>query len=311
LDTSLDLKSLSIIIVSWNTRQLLKNCLDSIRANPPTSPFEIWVVDNASTDESPQMVRECFPQVNLIQNSENVGFARANNQAVQHCTGKYILFLNPDTLVESCTLQALVDFLEEHPKVGAAGAKIFEPDGTMQVSSHPRLTLLRELWRMFHLDALRPYAKYPLSNWESNHAREVDVLAGACLLLRKEVLDQVGYFDEDFFIYTEEVDLCYRIQRGGWRLYWVPQARVVHFGGQSTRQVPNEMFLNLYHSKIQYFRKHYGSPAVQIYRLILIIAALSRIILAPLVLFEGSSQRQKHVILMHRYWRLVLALTSM
>lgn len=302
---------LSIIIVSWNTARLLENCLASILANPPTSPFESWVVDNASTDDSPRMVREKFPQVHLVENRENVGFARANNQAIQRCTGKYILMLNPDTLVASGALQALVDFLDKHPEAGAVGARILNPDGSMQISSHPRPTLSRELWRLFHLDSLSPYAEYPLTKWETNQPQEVDVLGGACLLLRNEVLDQVGYLDEDYFIYSEEVDLCYRIQSAGWRLFWVPQAEVVHFGGQSTQQIPTEMFLNLYHSKIKYFRKHYGWPAAQIYKLILRIAALSRLILAPFVIFEHSSLRQKHLTLVDRYWRLVLALRGM
>jgi len=242
--------SLSIIIVSWNTRDLLENCLSSILANPPATPFEIWVVDNASTDGSSGLVRERFPQVHLIENRENRGFSRANNQAMQQCAGKYVLLLNPDTLVESGALQALVDFLDQHPGVGGVGPSILNPDGSMQNMSHPRPTLSRELWRLFHLDAIVPYAEYPRTKWETNQAQEVDVLTGACLLLKKEVLDQVGFLDEDYFIYSEEVDLCYRIQRAGWRLYWFPQANVVHFGGQSTRQVPTEMFLNLYQSKI-------------------------------------------------------------
>ena len=302
---------ISIIIVSWNTARLLENCLASILANPPASPFESWVVDNASTDDSPRMVHEKFPQVHLIENRENVGFARANNQAIQRCTGKYILLLNPDTLVASGALQALVDFLDKHPEAGAAGARILKPDGSLQISSHPRPTLSRELWRLFHLDALSPYAMYPVTKWETNQPQEVDVLGGACLLLRKEVLEQVGFLDEDYFIYSEEVDLCYRIQRAGWRIYWVPQAEVVHFGGQSTQQVPTEMFLNLYHSNIKYFRKHYGWLAAQIYKLILRIAALSRLILAPFVIFEHSSRRQKHLTLVDRYWRLILALPRM
>jgi len=302
---------ISIIIVSWNTAWFLENCLASILANPPTSPFEKWVVDNASTDDSPRMVREKFPQVHLVENRENVGFARANNQVIQRCTGKYILLLNPDTLVASGALQALVDFLDKHPEAGAAGARILKPDGSLQISSHPRPTLSRELWRLFHLDALSPYAMYPLTKWETNQPQDVDVLAGACLLLRKEVLEQVGFLDEDYFIYTEEVDLCYRIQRAGWRLYWVPQAEVVHFGGQSTQQLPTEMFLNLHHSNIKYFRKHYGWSAAQIYKLILRIAALSRLILATFVIFEHSSRRQKHLTLADRYWRLILALSRM
>ena len=311
MDQSLHNISLSVIIVNWNTRELLKNCLDSILANNSTSQLEIWVVDNASTDESSRMVRERFPQVNLIENLENVGFARANNQAIQQSTGKYVLLLNPDTLVESRTLQALVDFLDEHPDAGAAGARIFKPDGSMQISSHPRPTLFRELWRLFHIDAAWPYAEYRRTRWETDQVQEVDALMGACLLLKKEVLDQVGCFDEDYFVYTEEVDLCYRIQSAGWRLYWVPQATVVHFGGQSTQQVPTEMFLHLYHSKIIYFRKHYGASSAQIYRLILMIAALSRIILAPFVFLKNSSHRKKHLTLIDQYWRLILALPGM
>jgi GT2 family glycosyltransferase len=302
---------ISIIIVSWNTARFLENCLDSLLATPPTAPVEIWVVDNASTDDSPRMVREKFPQVHLIENRENAGFARANNQAIQRCMGKYVLLLNPDTLVKSGALQALVDFLEKTPEAGAAGARILNPDGSLQISSWPRPTLSRELWRLFHLDSLSPYAEYPLTKWKTNQAQEVDLLLGACLLLRKDVLDQVGLLDENYFMYSEEIDLCFRMQRAGWHLFWVAHAQVVHFGGQSTQQVPTEMFLNLYHGKIKYFRKHHGWLAAQIYKLILTIAALSRLVLAPFVFFEHSSRRQKHITLAERYRRLILALPRM
>jgi GT2 family glycosyltransferase len=302
---------ISIIIVSWNTTQLLENCLRSILAHPPLSSLEIWVVDNASTDGSPRMVREKFPQVHLIENHENVGFARANNQALQQSTGQYHLLLNPDTLVSAGALQALADFLDKHPKTGAAGPRILNPDSSLQISSHPRPTLTRELWYLFHLDAVLPYAAYPKAKWQTNQPQEVDILMGACLVIRKDVLDQVGILDEGYFIYSEEVDLCYRIQRAGWHLHWIPQAEVVHFGGQSTQQVPTEMFLNLYHSKVKYFRKHYGWSAAQIYKVILRLAALSRLVLAPLVIFEQSARRQRHLILVNRYWRLVLALPGM
>ena len=303
--------SLSIIIVSWNTRKLLEDCISSILANPPTLPLDIWVVDNASSDTSPMMVREHFPEVHLMANHENVGFGRANNQAIQRCTGTYVLLLNPDTLITTGALQTLIDFLETQPQAGAAGAKILNPDSSLQISSHPRPTLSREIWRMFHLDALWPYSAYPLTKWQVGQPQEVDVLMGACLLIRREVLDQVGVLDEDYFMYSEEVDLCYRIQRAGWRLYWVPEAEVVHFGGQSSQQAATEMFLNLYRSKIIYFRKHYGWLVTQVYKSILRTAALLRLMLAPFILFEDSSRRQKHLTLVDRYWRLVLALPRM
>jgi GT2 family glycosyltransferase len=126
--------------------------------------------------------------------------------------------------------------------------------------------------------------------------------------MRKAVLDQVGYLDEDYFIYSEEVDLCYRIQRAGWSLYWVPQAEVIHFGGQSTQQAPTEMFLNLYRSKIRYFFKHHGDFAAHVYKLILMISTLARLILVPFVFFENSARRRKHLILANRYWRLLLVI---
>lgn len=302
---------ISIIIVSWNTAGLLENCLDSILANPPASPFEIWVVDNASSDDSARMVREKFPQVHLIENPENLGFARANNQAIQKCAGNYVLLLNPDTLVKSGALQALLDFLEKTPQAGAAGARILNPDGSLQVSSWPRPSLSRELWRLFHLDSVLPYAEYPPAKWEANQAQDVDLLLGACFLLRKDVLDEVEFLDEDYFIYSEEIDLCFRIQRAGWRLFWVPQAEVVHFGGQSTQQAPTEMFLNLYHGKIKFFRKHYGWSSAQIYKLILMLAALSRLSLTPFVFFEHASLRKKHLTLADRYRHLVLAIPGM
>lgn len=269
------------------------------------------MIDNASSDDTPQMVRERFPHVKLVENSENVGFARANNQTIQRCAGEYILLLNPDTVIRPGSLQTLVDFLDQHPQAGAAGAKLLNPDGSIQISSHPRPTLSRELWRLFHLDSLWPYAEYPQAKWEIDQAIEVDVIKGACLMLRKEVLEHVGLFDEDYFIYSEEVDLCYRIQRAGRNLYWVPQSEVVHYGGQSTQQAPVEMFLNLHHSKIKYFRKHYGWSAAQVYKLILMIAAFARILLAPFVFFERSSSRRKHLSLLDRYRRLILALKGM
>jgi hypothetical protein len=266
------------------------------------------VVDNDSTDETTKMVRERFSQVHLLENPINEGFARANNKAIKQSTGKYILLLNPDTLVESCSLEALVDFLENTPDAGAAGAKLLNIDGSMQISSHPWPTLSREISRMFHLDRILPYSEYPQVKWKTGIPQEVDVIMGACLILRREVLDLIGYLDEDYFIYTEEVDLCYRIQRAGWRLYWVPQAEVVHIGGQSTQQVPTEMFLNLYQSKIQYFYKHNGKLVAQIYKLILVFASLSRIVFTPIIFFEKGDHRQRHLTLVDRYWRLILSL---
>jgi len=302
---------LSIIIVSWNTVALLQKCLESIVANPPSGEFEVIVVDNVSTDGSCQMVRQQFPQVKLVANDQNVGFAQANNQAIAISVGRFILLLNPDTEVKPGALEALVQFMESRTEVGAAGAKLLNPDGTLQHSCYQMPTLAREFWRLFHLDALYPFGVYRMATWDRELPKKVEVIQGAALILRREVLDQVGLLDTDYFIYTEEVDLCYRLQIAGWQLYYVPQARVVHYGGQSTQQVASDMFLQLYQSKLLFFRKHRGWFATQIYKLILLIASLTRLLFTPLVFFGQSSWRKRHLDLAANYRRLLASLPDM
>ena len=153
---------LSIIIVNWNTKKLLVECLDSLYASPLNIDFEIWVVDNNSTDGSSEMIRENFPEINLIDNEKNIGFAKANNQAFQKCRGKYILLLNPDTVVENDAIEQLVRFLNQTPDAGMVGARLLNPDKTLQISAFPVPTLSKEFWRLFHLDYFVPFANYPM-----------------------------------------------------------------------------------------------------------------------------------------------------
>jgi GT2 family glycosyltransferase len=306
---------LSIVIVSWNTRQLLIDCLQSVwaemeRAFAP-GQVETFVVDNVSTDGSAETVRQDFSWVKLIENQTNTGFARANNQAIELCTGRYVLLLNPDTKVLPGGLSELMRFMDNHAEAGAVGSRLLNPDGTLQVSCHPRPMLSRELWRLFHLDKVRAYALYRMEQWSTTTAREVDVVQGAAMLLRREVLEQVGVLDPDYFIYSEEVDLCYRVQRGGWRIYWVPTSEVIHYGGQSTRQVAAAMFLRLYQGKILYFRKNHGKLAAELYKLIVLAASAIRVLLSPLALLSSAAQRKRNLTLASNYRRLLLALPKM
>ncbi|MDX1523670.1 MAG: glycosyltransferase family 2 protein [Anaerolineae bacterium] len=317
---------LSVIIVNWNTRELLAICLESVASSanleiaaeatrntaaPENFTAETWVVDNVSTDGSAQMVQKCFPWVNLIENRQNVGFAGANNQAICQSTGHYVLFLNPDTEVKPDALETLIRFLEKHPQAGAVGPHTLNGDGTLQTSCYPVPTLARELWRLFHLDALHAYGTYSMKTWVLDQPRQVDALLGACLLVRREVLDQIGLLDEQYFIYSEEIDLCYRIQKAGWKLYWVPEAKIIHYGGQSTQQVRTKMFLQLYRSKLLFFRKHYGWLAAQIYKLIILFAALGRILVSPVAWLGNSDRRKKQRDLAIAYLRLVKALPGL
>ncbi len=304
---------LSIIIVNWNTRDLLRQCLHSVLADADTMQphrVETFVVDNASTDGSVQVVRAEFPWVRLIENEENVGFATANNQAIRQSCGEYLLLLNSDTEIRPGALAALVHFLDRHPAVGAAGARLLNPDGTLQISSYPAPTLLREFWRLFHLDALYPYACYRMQTWSLDTPRAVDMVQGAALVLRRKTLNQVGLLDEDYFMYTEEVDLCFRIRQAGWCIYWIPQAAIVHYGGQSTQQVAPEMFLRLYESKLLYLRKHYGHSAGRVYKAILLLASLCRISLSPLALL-AQRDRRRYLMLAGNYSRLLKALPGL
>lgn len=302
---------LSIVIVSWNTAELLVKCLESVFARPSDYHIEVLVVDNASSDPTVQMVETQFPQVTLIKNQQNIGFAPANNQAIRQSRGRYVLLLNPDTEVKQGALDVLVQYLETHPEVGAAGPLTLNPDGTLQTSCYPRPTLSREFWRLFHLDKLYPYGSYRMSHWSQNEAHQTDALLGACLLVRRQILDQIGLLDEDYFIYSEEIDLCYRIQQAGWTLYWVPQARIIHYGGQSTRQVASEMFLRLYEGKVLYFQKHYSWLTVQGYKLILLVASMLRFMAGPAALLKKPPQRQQQLALARNYRRLMGAILRM
>jgi GT2 family glycosyltransferase len=201
--------------------------------------------------------------------------------------------------------------MDEHARIGAAGARIVNPDGSLQRSCFRAPRLSRELWRLLHLDALHPYAEYRLRDWDQTQPRPVDTVLGACLLIRRTALDQVGHLDERFFIYSEEVDLCTRLRAAGWPVFWVPQAVVMHRGGESTRQVATAMFLRLYHAKVLYFRKHQGELGARLYKLILVIAATSRLALSPAAWLEGTAARERHLALAGAYGRLLRALPYM
>lgn len=299
---------ISIIIVNWNTRESSTDCIKSIYASPPEGEFDIWVVDNYSSDDSVAVIRRNYPDVKIIENDENVGFASANNQAFRKSQGDYVLLLNPDTVVKTNAISELINFLNNNPEAAAAGARLINTDGTLQISAFPFPTLFREFWRMFHLDSIVSLSNYQMNNWNQAQAREVDTLLGACMLIRRESIDQSGLFDEEFFIYSEEVDLCTRLKKAGWRLYWVPGAVVIHYGGRSTQQVSEEMFLRLYEGKILYFRKHHSKLSVFIYKLILFAATITRLIFTPFALVEEPVKRNEHLSLSKKYRQLLWSL---
>jgi N-acetylglucosaminyl-diphospho-decaprenol L-rhamnosyltransferase len=302
---------LSVVIVNWNTGDLIRRCVESVYAGLPAVETEIFVVDSASTDGSTTALQARFPQANYIYSPQNIGFGPSNNLALRQATGEYLLLLNPDTLVHPGAMPALLNFIEQNPQVGAAAARLLNPDGSLQYSCSPEPTLKGEVLRLFHLGSVRPDGYYPMETWDLAMPRPAEVILGACMLVRKSVLDQVGLFDEQFFMYNEETDLCRRIRQAGWQICWVPQAQVTHYGGQSTRQMAAEMFVQLYRAKITYFRKYHSPFKVGLYKLVLYLTSLPRLALAPVASLEPAGKGEKHRAIAANYQRLLKALPGL
>lgn len=267
---------LSIVIVSYNVRELLEQCLKSVgsvqypvfseksnlNAEHRILNTEIFVVDNASADHSAAMVREKFPQVHLIENKENCGFAPANNQAFPLTRGRYVLMLNPDTQVKLGALETLVAFMDEHPQAGACGGKLLYGDGSLQHSAFAFPTLAQIFLDFFPLNwrltNSRLNGRYPREWYERGEPFQIDHPLGADFLVRRQVAEQVGWLDREFFIYCEEVDWAMRIQRVGWEIWCVPQAVVVHHEAKSTSQFRDKMFVELWRARKRLFAKYYS-----------------------------------------------------
>jgi len=266
---------LSIIIVNWNTHDLLAQCLQSVYDTVQELELEVFVVDNASTDGSAAMVRERFPQVRLIENRENVGFARANNQAVRESTGRHVLLLNSDTLVLPGALAQMVTFINQNPRVGVVGCQLVNPDGSFQAGGAVFPTLASELAFLLGLTNLARWL-FGITHGE-DHPHEVDWVGGACMLVRKKAIEQCGLLDERYFMFGEEMDWCYRFRQQDWQCYYLPTAHVIHYRGRSTGQCEDRMIVELYQSKIRFWRKHHGPLAVGLLRFSIAVTSLLKI----------------------------------
>ncbi len=289
---------LSIIIVNWNTSDLLAKCLRCVETTVRDVSCEIWVVDNASTDGSPDMVRRDFPNVRLIANPQNVGFARANNQALKVAEGRYALLLNSDAFVSERTIDHMVRFMDARPDAGMAACKLLYADGRLQPSCSRFPTLRTELNIALGRDKLFPkspmFGRYMMTDWDYSDIREVDVIMGAFMLVRAEVMQQIGLMDEAFFMYSEEVDWCYRCKQAGWKIYFTPEVETVHLWGGSSQAVKVETLIRLYRSRVQFFRKHYGSLTAALYKGILAFNCLVRLGPGAVYYLLRPASRQKH-----------------
>jgi N-acetylglucosaminyl-diphospho-decaprenol L-rhamnosyltransferase len=270
---------LSIIIVNWNTRQLLLDTISSIYANPPDPyTFEIIVVDNASSDGSLTALAENYPEVKPIANPNNRGFGPANNQGLAIAQGRYSLLLNSDVIVQPGNLTQVTAFMEAHPRVGLCGIQILNPDGSFQGSYAPYLNLWRELLILSGLGRKllkRPYPSYGAAQSQAN--RPVQTIQGAFMFARTAALFEIGGLDEQFFMYGEENDLSLRLKRHGWQVYYLAEVKIIHLGGQSTRRNWTKMTWQLQKSKVLLFRKHNGPTTALGLKLLVSAAVLLKL----------------------------------
>ncbi len=274
--------NLSIIIVNWNTCNILHDCLTSIRNSRGSIEIEVFVVDNDSSDGSREMVQKDFPEVHLINSGGNLGFGKANNLAIPLATAPYILFLNPDTIVNHKALDKMCAFLNDNSRTGVISCKIFNEIGRvaelpLQMEATP---IRRSLIQIFFANKSANIIKkiFPSHNpYESGYVRS---LYGPCLLIRKEVLDEVGYFDEQFFMYAEDIDLCKRIYEKGWRLYYMSEVDIIHLGEQSSDHAPKDFsMLMMCESISKLMSKNYGTRGASIYKLGVFVSSVLRLII--------------------------------
>jgi N-acetylglucosaminyl-diphospho-decaprenol L-rhamnosyltransferase len=252
---------LSVVILNWNVRDLLRQCLTSLTTVPCPLSTEIIVVDNASGDDSVSMVRAEFPGVRLIVNTANRGYTGGNNDGIAAADGRYVLILNPDTQVMDDALSTLVAYADAHADVGIVAPQLLNPDGSVQSSRRRFPTLATALFESTWLQPVAPRGvlrDYYMLDRADDEVQEVDWATGACLLVRRDAIRQVGLLDESFFMYSEELDWCRRIKQAGWKIAYLPQAQVIHHVGKSSDQVVAQRHIYFQSSKVRYFRKHHG-----------------------------------------------------
>jgi hypothetical protein len=291
---------LSVIIITYNSREDIIKCLQSLEKFCTGVALETMVFDNASTDGTPDFVANNFSKVCLIRHPKNVGFGRANNLAVAQSRGRYVLLLNPDTWVDDDLAAALVRFLDAHPEAEACAPRVLTPEGSVQYSSVcalPTLALL--LYEQIGLSRLFPrsprFGHYRMTCWEHDDIREVEHATAACLAIRREAYEAIEGFDEDFFMYIEDVDFSCRLNKRGKKIFYLPSAQVFHAGGQSGGQVPIKNFLELYRSFYLYFRKHHPHKVIAVKLILTLGLALRILALVFAVMLEK-------ILRPHGYW---------
>lgn len=276
---------LSVIIVNYNVKYFIEQCLNSVYRALAETEAEIWVVDNNSVDGSCSMIKEKFPEVKLIENQTNPGFSIANNQAIRKASGEYILLLNPDTIVQEDTFIKCIEYMDKHQNAGGLGIKMVDGKGKFLPESKRALpTPIVSLYKITGLSSLFPksktFSKYHLGHLDKNQIHEIEILAGAYMFLRKKVLDEIGLLDECFFMYGEDIDLSYRILKAGYKNIYFPKTQILHYKGESTKKGSINYVLVFYKAMIIFAKKHFSKKNAKAYAFLIHIAIYVRAFLA-------------------------------
>ncbi len=281
-----ELRDLSIIIVNWKSADYLDRCLQTITGQPQGLDLEIVVVDNASFDGSEELIRTKFPRVNYVQSYENLGFARANNLGFERSTGKTLLFLNPDTEILGGAIRTLWTALETLPDAGAVNSRMLNSDRSLQPDSVHRFpTLFNQMWDVNPRRFLPSrFTAASAKNGRSGEIREVDAVSGACVMIRREVFEKIGRWSSEYFMYSEDLDLCFKIRRAGFKIYQIQSAAIVHHGGGSSRKQENEYrsVLLMKASIYEFLKKFKGSKYARCYKMSMAPISTGRLILTLL-----------------------------
>lgn len=269
---------LSVVILSFNTQKLLEDCLTSIFKKTQNVEFEVIVVDNASVDGSVEMVEKKFSRVKLIKNSENLGFAKGNNQAIQKAKGEFVLLLNSDTVVKEQSLEKMIQFMRNHHEAGVVGPKLLNGDGTFQPSAG-KFPSLPVVWVMLFKEK---FGGSQLVRGSYNETKEVDWVMGAALVVRKEILNKTGLLDEKIFMYYDEVEWCYRIKKAGFKVYFYPEAKIIHLWQKSSLSGRKGPILANYKGLIYFYRKHKSFLELFLLRVLLKLKAVAALVIGYL-----------------------------
>jgi GT2 family glycosyltransferase len=305
VDSPVGVTDISIIIVSWNTKKYMEECLTSLRGMEGNVSAEIIVVDNASADGTPEMIRTQFPDVKLIETGANLGFAKGNNVGIKEATGKYICLINSDVNVPSDCLNKMHAFMEQEPSIGLLGPGMLRPDGKVYRSGMRFPTLWNLFLRALFLDSLFKstgfFGGFLMKDFQFDHTRDIDVLNGWLWMARREALEQVGPLDGRFFMYAEDVDWCQRFHLAGWRVVFYAEAQAVHYGGASAASAPSRFNVEMQRANLQYWKKYHGRISLFFYLMIGCLSYTVRALGWAVIFLTKKSSRSRANIEVKQY----------